>query len=483
MRKYILTLIVFSSLGALSGQHFIDDHLLPDIKAADYVFEFYIPNNSNFDCPPKISKPHIDTLYGFLNQLIGENEEVLEQNILQTMMDDNCRPYHTFRALNDLYLPFYLDALQKAGLSEMYSLLPVALSGSNPGYYSSSKKAGVWQLSYITGRKFELRIDDYFDERNDINQSTKAAVNYLKFLDQQFNGNRLLVITAFYTAVPYVKKLASQIIPFDEELFFEKLDPDIRGFLVYLNTWDKWYRNFKSANAQKILRKTNASLKPVLAKDTLKFEWIAGVLSLDVALIEAINPAYSAAVLLPGEQRVPFYLPEKNAVIFNEKYDEIVKAQSEEEKTKQKELTELENRMRKGIPDPKTTRAISYTVRSGDVLGIIAQRYGVRISSIKQWDNLHSDRINIGQELVIYVSKSKSIQSDKLPVTTEKKEIVKADAKPGKGTFQEYTVKSGESLWLIARKFPGVSSENIMEWNGINDKISPGQKLKIYKED
>ena len=50
------------------------------------------------------------------------------------------------------------------------------------------------------------------------------------------------------------------------------------------------------------------------------------------------------------------------------------------------------------------------------------------------------------------------------------------------GEYTTYTVKSGESLWLIAKKFPGVSAENIMEWNGIDNDIRPGQQLKIYTQ-
>ena len=187
---------------------------------------------------------------------------------------------------------------------------------------------------------------------------------------------------------------------------------------------------------------------------------------------------------IPERIGVSFYLPPDKAKEFYSSYDKIVAVQSEEAELKEKEMAELENRMKKGIPDPKTTKAITYKVRSGDVLGIIAQRYGVKVSSIKQWNNLYSDRINIGQELVIYVSKGKKSVTKIYPVVEEEKEdVVDSSPKPGIGESQSYTVKSGESLWLIARKFPGVSAENIMEWNGISDKISPGQKLKIYQPD
>ena len=48
---------------------------------------------------------------------------------------------------------------------------------------------------------------------------------------------------------------------------------------------------------------------------------------------------------------------------------------------------------------------VYYKVRSGDVLGSIANRYGVRVSDIQEWNNLRGTRINVGQKLIIYTSK------------------------------------------------------------------------------
>ena len=198
MNKFLAAGFAFLFSLVLSGQGFIDDQLVPGIKAAEYVYDFYIPQNaySDFNCPPKISKPHADTLFGFLDRLVGDNSE-MEDKILQTMMDNNCRPYYTCRALNDLYLPNYLDALEKGGLSEIYGILPVALSGSNPGYHNNNGKAGAWQLSYIVGRKFGLTIDNYIDERFDIKQSTLTAVDYLKWPEQK--GKRFEIVYHFFS--------------------------------------------------------------------------------------------------------------------------------------------------------------------------------------------------------------------------------------------------------------------------------------------
>ncbi len=192
-----------------------------------------------------------------------------------------------------------------------------------------------------------------------------------------------------------------------------------------------------------------------------------------------MNPTWVGNYITSETESHPFYLPKGKASFVESHYDGYIKFQQEKIDKETKELAELKKRMKNDIPDPKKYKAVTYKVRSGDVLGLIAQRNGVKVSSIKKWNKLSSDRINIGQELVLYVPKNKKVD---LPEekAENKIEVVNKEPKPGKGTYTTYIVKDGESLWLIARKFPGVSSENIMEWNGVSDKIKPGQKLKIY---
>jgi membrane-bound lytic murein transglycosylase D len=114
-------------------------------------------------------------------------------------------------------------------------------------------------------------------------------------------------------------------------------------------------------------------------------------------------------------------------------------------------------------------------VRSGDYLGKIANRYGVSVNSIKRWNGLRSNRLRIGQRLVIHPRKMVSASSKSLKPTQNK-------ATP-KGSYSTYVVKKGDSLWTISNKFPKVSVQNLKEWNDIwNVKsLKPGTKLKIFK--
>ena len=111
-----------------------------------------------------------------------------------------------------------------------------------------------------------------------------------------------------------------------------------------------------------------------------------------------------------------------------------------------------------------------YRVKSGDYLGKIADKYGVRVSQIKKWNGLRSNNLKIGQRLTIYPRK---------PVTSASKSSSSTVNVKGKKT---YTVMQGDSLWKIASKFPGVSVENIKVWNDISgSKLKPGMRLVVSK--
>ena len=155
---------------------------------------------------------------------------------------------------------------------------------------------------------------------------------------------------------------------------------------------------------------------------------------------------------------------------------------------------------------PKDGDPYIYTVRSGDVLGLIADRNNVRVSQLQDWNGLNGTMINVGQKLTIYGKSSKSkVEKLKVPKQkVEKKAIQKApvreekDSKPSNSqkentqpstqnsklkTLTVYTVKSGDNLWAIAKKYSGVSAKNIMDFNGINGELTVGQKINIPKYD
>jgi len=105
---------------------------------------------------------------------------------------------------------------------------------------------------------------------------------------------------------------------------------------------------------------------------------------------------------------------------------------------------------------PAGQTRIVYRVKSGDTLGELAERYGVRTSNLRNWNNIRGSRINVGQRLNIYT-----------------------DNPPADGSGVTHTVKRGDSLTEIGKRY-GVSVSDLKRWNGLGSSvIHPGQRLVV----
>ena len=112
---------------------------------------------------------------------------------------------------------------------------------------------------------------------------------------------------------------------------------------------------------------------------------------------------------------------------------------------------------------------ITYTVKKGDSLGKIAEAHGVGLSKLKEWNGLKSNDIKIGQKLTIYTKGGKAKSSSGST----------SSSSSAKG-HSTYTVKSGDTFYSIAKNYPGVSAQNIMDYNGLtSSNLKPGTTIKI----
>lgn len=120
---------------------------------------------------------------------------------------------------------------------------------------------------------------------------------------------------------------------------------------------------------------------------------------------------------------------------------------------------------------PKTEiRTTEYVVKKGEFLGLIARKHNVSLDQIKEWNGLENGNIHAGQKLIV----------SKTEVAVGEAVAEKASKKDKYNSTHEYYVQKGDSLFSIAKKYPGVTVTDIKRWNGIkNESIKPGQKLKI----
>jgi membrane-bound lytic murein transglycosylase D len=120
---------------------------------------------------------------------------------------------------------------------------------------------------------------------------------------------------------------------------------------------------------------------------------------------------------------------------------------------------------------------IEYVVLKGDNLGNIASKFGASVIDLKQWNNLPDNTITIGKTLIVAKDEI-AIITDKATVNSFKSKSNATTA--AKKVSADYYVKKGDSLFSIAKKYPGVTISDLKKWNGIrSEDIKPGMKLKI----
>ena len=214
----------------------------------------------------------------------------------------------------------------------------------------------------------------------------------------------------------------------------------------------------------------------------LHLKQINEVIGVPLDELKNLNPQYKHEIIPGNSKEYILRLPYSYSNAFIEHEDSIYRHKAD----KYFNPVTL-----KSIQEGGDGEQITYRVKSGDYLGKIASRYGTTVAKIKKWNNLKSNDIRVGQRLIIYrggnapatTSTSTSSTSTKTTTATSSTTTKAPAAKPvdPNAPYTEYVVKNGESLYLIAKKFPGVSAQNIMDFNGIGSNIKPGMTIRIPK--
>jgi membrane-bound lytic murein transglycosylase D len=375
------------------------------------------------------------------------------------------------------FFPIFEEALDKYDIPLEIKYLAIVESALNPVAKSRVGAKGLWQFMYRTGNHYGLKVSSYVDERSDPIKSTEAACKYLSKLYSIFNDWDLAL--AAYNSGPGNVNKAIRRSGGKTNYW------NIRNYLPretagYLPAFYATLYIFEYANEHHIYPKNEIlhtfEVDTILVKRQLTFEQVNKVLEIDEDLLQFLNPQYKLKIIPVVKDRnytltIPKYLVGK--FVSNE--DKIYAFAEADDAKREK-------------PFPKYSEGqdrVVYRVRSGDYLGKIARRYRVSVSSIKRWNHLRSNNLRIGQRLTIYprshISSSSSKVTKSKKTNTKVSQNSKTKKTTPKGKYTTYTVKQGDSLWLISQKFPKVSIDQIKKWNNIwSDKLKPGTKLKIY---
>ncbi len=367
---------------------------------------------------------------------------------------------------SQFYFPLFEQELDNQDVPLEMKYLAIVESALNPRARSRVGAKGLWQFMYSTGRIYGLNVSSYVDERNDPILATKAATKYLSKLHDIFNDWDL-ALAAYNSGPGNVNKAIRRSGGYKNYWNIRRNLPRetagyVPAFLATMYIFEYADEHgLKKVNVDRPYFETDT----IIVKNTITFDQISKLVDISKEELEMLNPAYKLNIIpkIKGKKYVLRLPVSKIGKFVNN--EEAIYAYAK------KELDSLE----KPLPQlVETKNQIRYKVRSGDYLGKIAERYGVGVSQIKRWNGLRSNNLRIGQRLTIFPRKP--YYANTTTKTTKPKVSTEAAAKAGK----VHVVQSGDSLWTISRKYPGISVENLKEWNGISgNNLKPGTKLKL----
>lgn len=370
----------------------------------------------------------------------------------------------------DYYMPIFQEIFDKYDLPEELRAMAVIESALNPLAVSRAGAKGMWQFMYQTAKLYGLHIDSFVDERLDPVKSADAAARYLRDSYSIF-GDWNLAIASYNCGAGNVNKAIRRSGSRKFWDLWPFLPRETRGygpaFVGALYTM-KYY---KEHGIKPEAMQMPPHVDTFHINKMLHLKQVSELTGAPLDQLKSLNPQYKHEIIPGNEREYILRIPYQYTNAFIDCEDSLYRHKAD---------IYFNPTTIKKIKDGGDGERIVYRVKNGDYLGKIASRYRVSVSQIKRWNNLKSNNIRVGQRLIIYrggkapASISSSTSSSKT-ATPARKPVVSPS-----GDYVTYTVKNGDSFYSIAKDYPGISAQNIMDYNGIDSsKIRPGMKIKI----
>jgi membrane-bound lytic murein transglycosylase D len=419
------------------------------------------------------------------------------------------------------YLPHITDELDRRDLPLELALLPIVESAFDPFAYSHGRAAGLWQMIPGTARRFGIKQNWWYDGRRDVLDSTRAALDYLEYLYKFNDGDWLNAIASYNSGEGNVRRAVRRNRAAGKPVDFWnlRLPRETSAYVPKLLALVEIVRD----PAQYNLALPHVPDQPQFGiadiGSQIDLALAAELAGVDVDTIYTFNPGYNrwstdpqgphrlvlpldavdgfetAVRGVPADELVRWKRHRiKNGEAISQianQYDTTVSAirsannlrgntiragdhlmipvatkpLSAYSKSADARLAKTQNRQRAG-------NKVEHVVASGESFWSISQRFSVSTRELAAWNGMAPrDPLPVGRKLVVWTS-GEVMDTPRMSPT----------AALGNTTRKvNYTVRSGDSLYLIASRFR-VSINEIVRWNNIdkNKILRPGQRLTMY---
>ena len=397
------------------------------------------------------------------------------------------------------YLFHTLSRAQELDLPVELALLPFVESEFDPYAKSVDGATGIWQFLPATGKEWGLKSNWWYDGKKDVMASTEAALKFLTYLNERFEGDWLLAMAAYNAGPTRVKRAIRKNKNAGKPTRFWDLNlpKETTAYVPKLLVLCELIKDPDSFDVHLPSIANRAYFQKVKIPGQLDLMQAADLAGLKPETIYELNPGFNQWATDPSG---PHYLLLPIGV--SDRF-----------------ITQLDS-----LDQNDLVRWDRYKIRRGDSLSRIASRYKIEVSVLKEINGMSSDLIIAGREIMVprgsawankqgprertykvakgdslwNISKKFKVSIEDIVLWNELKiekplqinqaikifsryERIRQDIPSKELRTMLYPVKSGDTVSRIASKFD-ITSSQIQEWNEIKDpsKIFPGQVLKLF---
>lgn len=335
------------------------------------------------------------------------------------------------------FLYYIVEEIEKRNMPLELALLPIVESAYLPYGVSHMSAAGLWQFMPVSAKRFNIEQNWWYDGRRDIVESTRGALDYFEFFHDTFDEDWLNAVAAFNSGEGRVGRAIkkNKKANLGTDFWSLNLPEETTHFVPKLLAIADILMHAKELNYQFTPIENSPAIAIFSLEEQLDLTLAAQWADIDVAEIYRLNPGLNRWATAPGSE-----------------YQLLLPASSAADFTKNLAATNKGDWL----------RWQRYQVRSGDSLSKISVQHNTDVTALKKLNQLSSDTIRIGQKLIV-------------PLTNNENYPMALARINGKKVT--HTVKSGDTLWDISRKYK-VKVQDIVRWN----KLSNGGMLKLRQQ-
>ncbi|WP_136667167.1 LysM peptidoglycan-binding domain-containing protein [Flavobacterium sp. H122] len=482
----------------LSNTQDIFDGIVSDIKNLD------LDKPVDFDLPTDLFKERLRLLDEKSPFNIEYNPQL--ENLVKSFLKNRKRSYERLMGLSQYYFPMFEEAMSRYDVPLEIKYLAIVESALRSNAVSRVGATGLWQFMFETGKQYGLKIDSYVDERKDTYKATDAAARYMQNMYKIF-GDWELVLASYNSGAGNVSKAIRRSGGFQNFWNIKsKLPRETQGYVpAFLATMYifEYHKEHNIVPYKPVVK--HFETDTIALKRKISFKQLAGLLDISETDIEFLNPSYKMKVVPYVTGKTNFIcLPKKKIAMLASNEDKVYAYVDYEESKREKPFIKkvtpkiikdtlgTEKVVQEAIVDASTAKSTLknkyHTVRRGESLGKIAEKYNVSITDVKKWNRLKSSNVNLGAKLKIVYNENNAVAANAkqeaepkvIAETSTKESKTKPEAVTEKETaVAEHTVQQGESLFVIAKKYRLYVSD-LKKWNNIeNGVVKEGDVLKL----